>query len=219
MEIKVNTALVDQILELPEAPILIDQLNKAWKKEQALRLNFYNEISEMCKSEFINGAVIVHSPVVIEHNEANGNLYKMIDTYVVEHNLGFVGIEKILIKLTRNDYEPDLCYFKKDKAQQFKAGQKFFPAPDLIVEVLSKGTEKRDRGVKYKDYEKHGVEEYWIVDPFNKTIEQYCLNKGTYELILKADDGLIKTGVIKNLQIPIEAIFNKKSTNTFVKKI
>ena len=219
MTIKVNTKLIEQILDLPEAPILIERLNKALVEEQKKRLNFYENISEVCKSEFINGEVIVHSPVVIEHNEANGNLYKIIDTYVVKNDLGFVGIEKILIKLTRNDYEPDLCFFKKSQSDKFKRGQNFFPAPDLIVEVLSKGTAKRDRGIKYDDYEKHQVEEYWIVDAQKRMVEQYHLEKGKYELVLKSKSDIVKSFAIKGLQIPIETIFSKKLTNAFVKNI
>ena len=219
MTIKVNTKLIDQILELPEAPILVEKLIKALEEEKKKRLDFYENISEIHKSEFINGEVIIHSPVVIEHNEANGNLYKIIDTYVVENDLGFVGVEKILIKLTRNDYEPDLCFFKKVKSDKFKRGQKFFPAPDLVVEVLSKGIAKRDRGIKYDDYEKHEVEEYWIVDAQKKMLEQYHLKKGKYELVLKAKSGDVKSFAIKGLQMPIEKMFNKKLTNTFVKNI
>ncbi len=219
MTININHQLITQILDLPEAPILVKQLNKALEEEHKKRLNFYEFISEQHKAEFINGEVIIHSPVIKTHNEVNGNLYKIIDTYVVEHELGFVGIEKILIRLTRNDYEPDLCFFKKEKASKFKADQKFFPAPDLVVEVLSKGTAKRDRGIKYDDYQKHGVSEYWIIDAQQQQIEQYQLQKGQYELIVKSKTGEITSTSIEGLTFTIPTIFNKKLTNKFIKKI
>jgi len=219
MTIKVDNKLIDKILELPEAPILVNKLNELLAEEKKKRIDFYENISEIYKSEFINGSVIVHSPVVIEHNEVNGNLYKIVDTYVVDNDLGFVGIEKILIKLTRNDYEPDLCFFKKKKSAKFKAGQKFFPEPDLVIEILSKGTEKRDRGIKYQDYEKHQVQEYWIVNPQEKFIEQYHLKKGKYEMVLKTNTGEIKSFAVKGLKIPIKTIFDKKLTNSFVKSL
>ncbi len=217
MMIRTDHSLVDKILELPEAPVLLDQLRSALAEEQKRRLHFYEHVSEMEKSEFINGEVIVHSPVKKEHNEVSGNLYKIIDTYVVEHDLGFVGIEKILIQLTRNDYEPDLCFFRKEKAKGFKKGQQFFPEPDLVVEVLSKGTEKRDRGIKFEDYGKHQVEEYWIIDPRKETLEQYHLKKGNYDLVHKSATGLLKSFVLKGLEIPVETIFDKKKTHQFVK--
>jgi len=211
--------LISSILELPEAPILVSKLNKILKEEQKKRKHFYKIVSEVEKSEFINGKIIVHSPVVKEHNEVNGNLYKIIDTHVIEHDLGFVGIEKILIKLTRNDYEPDLCFFKKETSGDFVKGQKFFPAPDMVVEVLSKGTEKRDRGIKFDDYQKHGVKEYWLVDLSKEHIEQYQLRGEQYELILKSGSGEIKSSTIKNLTIPIKVIFDKKLTHQFIKSL
>ena len=215
----IHKELVEQILELPNAPLLVDELNKVLKKEKARRVDFYENISGVFKSEFINGEVIVHSPVIKSHNEVNGNLYKILDTFVVDRDLGFVGIEKLLIQLTRNDYEPDICFFGKEKAKSFEAGQKFFPPPDLVVEVLSTSTEQRDRGIKFQDYQNHGIESYWLVDPVKKFIEQYRLEDGSYTLILKSDTGEIHTRVIPGLVIPIPTIFDKKLTNTFIRSL
>ena len=113
-----------------------------------LQSRIVGAIAISLKAEFINGKIIIHSPVKKFHNEISGNLYNILKTFVVEHGLGFVGIEKILVRFTRNDYEPDLCFFNKEKAKKLKKEQSLFPVPDMIVEVLSKGTEARDRGVK-----------------------------------------------------------------------
>ena len=55
-------------------------------------------------------------------------------------------------------------------------------APDLVVEVLSRSTAKRDIGIKKTVYERNGVREYWIVSPWAKNIEVYHLIDGKYEL-------------------------------------
>ncbi len=216
---EVNKQLINKILDSPEAPKIIEYLNTVIEEEKRKRVDFYQSITEEIKAEFINGEVIIHSPVAIEHNEVNGNLYKIIDTYVVANNLGFVGIEKILIRLTRNDYEPDLCYFNLEKSNKFEKGQNLFPAPNFIIEVLSKGTAKRDRGVKFEDYQDHGVEEYWIVDPQKKTIEQYLLKRNKYELVLKSKNGDIKSKAIKNLSFPVNIIFDKLLTYKFTRSL
>lgn len=44
------------------------------------------------------------------------------------------------------------------------------PAPDFTVEVLSKSTASKDKGVKLEDYAAHGVRGYWIIDPIRKSI-------------------------------------------------
>ena len=55
------------------------------------------------------------------------------------------------------------AFFKNEKAKKFTTAQIIFPSPDLIIEVISKSTEKNDRGTKFEDYEAHAIEEYWII--------------------------------------------------------
>jgi Uma2 family endonuclease len=203
--------LLDQILDLPDAPRLVQQATDKLAQERIQREQFYNDIDESMKAEFINGEMIVHSPVMIEHNEANGLLFQLLNVYVRKNQLGFVGFEKIMIVLTRNDYEPDIVFFGPEKANQFKKGQTLFPAPDLVVEVLSKGTAGKDPGIKFTDYEAHGVGEYWIVDAQQEVVEQYLLVAEAYELTLKSGNGTIKSRAIAGFEIPIRAMFDESA--------
>ncbi len=211
--------IISSILQMPNAPIILQKINTELDKEKTKRNKFYNEITEQVKAEFINGEIIVHSPVIKLHNEICSNVHRLIDAYVYAKDLGFVGIEKILIQLTRNDYEPDVCFFGKEKSKKFKSNQKFFPAPDLVVEVLSKSTEKRDRGIKFQDYQAHKVMEYWIIAPSGKTIEQYVLKNKKYELLTKASSGEINCHAIKNLKFDTKALFNRKLNYTIIQQI
>jgi Uma2 family endonuclease len=54
--------------------------------------------------------------------------------------------------------------------------------PELLVEVISEGTWRRDRVDKKALYEQFGVAEYWIIDPDSRLIEVFTLAKGTYQL-------------------------------------
>ncbi len=214
-----HEAIYEQILELPDAPMLIQRVSHTLNEERKRREQFYNDIDESMKVEFINGEIIVHSPVMKRHNDASTKLFKLISTFVDIHDLGFAGYEKIMSTFTRNDYEPDIVFFGNEKASKFKPEQTLFPVPDFVVEVLSKGTAKNDRGIKYDDYETHEVKEYWIIDPKNEVIEQYILTEGKYELKLKSSNGTIKSDVITGFEIPIQAIFDKKLNVVALKKI
>lgn len=210
--------LISSILKLPDAPFLVQNLQETLKKESKKRLAFYNQITEQEKAEFINGEVIIHSPVMKRHHDVGYTLSRIMEEFIIQNDLGFMGFEKIMIALTRNDYEPDICYFKPEKAKKFKSDQVLFPAPDLIVEILSKSTAKNDRGIKFQDYELHGVSEYWIIDSKNKSLEQYCLSSNKkYKLNLKAKSGEIESQAIKGFRIPIEAIFDKKMASQIIK--
>ena len=219
-----HESLLAQILELPDAPMLVQKATQSLHEERLRREKFYNratnrDIDESMKVEFINGEIIVHSPVMKRHNEANGLLYKLLDTFVRKHKLGFVGFEKIMSTFTRNDYEPDLVFFGNEKAETFKEDQTVFPVPDFIVEVLSKSTSKYDRGIKFDDYETHQVREYWIIDPKNEIIEQYLLEDNRYELALKSSNGSIKSTVITGFEIPIRAVFDEELNFEILQKL
>jgi Uma2 family endonuclease len=201
--------LIEQILEMPDAYLLVQKIQTLLHQEHQKRQHFYEIIDENQKMEFVNGEIIYHSPVMKRHNEATNHLMRLLSAFVDKNNLGFVGIEKILIALTRNDYEPDICYFNQAKAQNFKPEQARFPAPDWIVEVISSSTEERDRGVKFQDYEAHEIQEYWLIDPDNQTVEQYYLKNQRYELLLKAKSGTIESQTLLGFEIPIQAIFDK----------
>jgi Uma2 family endonuclease len=139
--------------------------------------------------------------------------------FTQEHKLGSIYVEKALITLKRNDYEPDICFFKKEKAENFIDETLLFPAPDLVVEILSKSTHKNDRGIKFEDYAYNGIPEYWIIDPEHETAEQYILFQEKYELFSKTDNGVIVCKQIENLKLPAKAIFNAAANQEFLKTI
>jgi Uma2 family endonuclease len=214
-----SNRLISEILKEPDAYFLLQEAHIALDNEKARRIDFYNDITEQEKVEFINGEIIVHSPVMKRHNSASLLLAQLMNIYNIKNQLGFVGIEKIMITLTRNDYEPDICFFKKEKSNDFVENQTLFPAPDFIIEILSEGTKKRDRGVKFQDYQSHKIEEYWIIDPDHQTVEQYHLEDGEYELLLKSSEGNIKSFVMTNFQIPIQSIFDENINLETLKKL
>ena len=94
-------------------------------------------------------------------------------------------------------------------------------APDLVVEVLSPGTAKNDKGYKKDLYENAGVKEYWIVDVKSRSIEAYRLANGKYRLggvyQLPTDDMIerereactdtIPVSLYNDFSIPLEEIF------------
>lgn len=203
-------SVLENIIKSPKLRIYSKEIENILIEEQKRRKEFYENMKEGEKVEFINGEVIFNSPVKLVHNKATNLLFRLISTYVSTFNLGFAGIEKIMISLTRNDYEPDICFFNKSVSDKFSPKQMQFPAPDFIAEIISTSTEHIDRVIKFEDYAAHGIKEYWIVDPEKNTIEQYFLNDDKYDLSLKSDNGLIKSNSIHGFEIPIESVFNEE---------
>ena len=198
------------IMDSPMLPSIFKEIEFKLNEEALKRSQFLNEISENDKAEFINGEVIYHSPARLEHLSASRLLSQLIGIFISKYKLGYLGVEKMMISLTRNDYEPDICFFSNKKKKQFIKNQMRFTAPDLIVEILSKSTVKIDRGTKFEDYAAHGVMEYWIVDPDTEIHEQYFLNNGIYELNFKSGNGDVTSRAIEGFEIPVRAIFDEE---------
>ncbi|MDQ3322043.1 MAG: Uma2 family endonuclease [Acidobacteriota bacterium] len=199
----------ETILEMPNAVLLVEKVNSRLADEQKRRRHFYEIVEENKKMEFINGEIVFHSPVKLQHNNATVLLGMLLKAFVAKHKLGFVGVEKIMVSLTRNDYEPDVCFFGNETAKNFTSKQMKFPAPDFAAEVLSDSTAKNDRETKFQDYAAHGVGEYWIIDAEKQTVEQYFLQNEQYELLLKMKDGTIESVTVANFKIPVQAIFDE----------
>lgn len=211
--------VVGLLLEQPDAFKVIEAAQNKLREEQTRRERFYDEITPDIKAEFINGEVIVHSPVRSQHAFVSDNIFLIVSLFARKNKLGRTTHEKVMSRFTRNDYEPDIMFFRKEKAETIQSNQALFPVPDFVVEVLSDSTEDRDRGVKFNDYASHGVEEYWLIDVDNQTIEQYHLEKGEYKLIKKTDEGVIHAFVVAGLNIPVKAMFDEAVHVQFIQEI
>jgi Uma2 family endonuclease len=211
--------LLAPIQSSPFLPEVVDRLSSMLAAERQRRNKFYEEMTPEMKVEFIDGEVILHSPARNQHLDVTYNVATLVGSYVRLKNLSEVKIEKCLVVFPRNDYEPDIVFFGPAKAATLKQDTMKFPVPDLIVEVLSESTEERDRGVKFQDYEAHGVQEYWIVDAGRGLIEQHVLAGERYELRMKSGSGTLVSEAIPGFQSPVEAFFDAKANTASLREL
>jgi Uma2 family endonuclease len=81
-------------------------------------------------------------------------------------------------------------------------------APDLIVEILSPSTSRKDQNEKYRLYERSGVREYWVVDPLGKWLQQYSLRgDGTYEVERTFESGTLESSALPGLVIDVAELW------------
>ena len=101
--------------------------------------------------------------------------------------------------------QPDICVIC-DPSKLDDAG--CVGAPDLIVEILSESTAKKDKTNKFELYQECGVKEYWIVSPTDQYIELFVLEDGKYvrEGVYTKDDE-VRSGVLKNFDLNLNALF------------
>ena len=110
-------------------------LNQQIEWERRHREQFYEKMSLDEKVEFIDGKVIRHSPSRKDHLDVTKRLLKLLDTYVSIHKMGAMLLGKSLCVFPRNDYEPDIVFFGREKAAHLQPNTLKFPILDIIVEV------------------------------------------------------------------------------------
>ena len=156
--------------------------------------------------QLIDGEVIIAMPSIPKHQDVVREILVLL-TLIARKIGGKAFDSPIEVYLDENNvFEPDVLYLTVDS--QCTIGEKRLTgAPELVVEVLSPSTAKYDRQQKYQAYEKHGVNEYWIVDPVHETIEVWTLNKdGKFERQGAYADDKFKSATLGE-EVDVKAIF------------
>ncbi|MBQ9487031.1 MAG: Uma2 family endonuclease [Selenomonadaceae bacterium] len=117
------------------------------------------------------------------HGRLLFKLARVLDDYTFDHKNGYVFTDNVDVYLPDgNLFRPDLTVVTKETAGIINWKKAIFGVPDMVVEVLSPSTRVRDLTVKKDAYESNGVKEYWIVDPYMKSVDVYILQDGKYKL-------------------------------------
>jgi Uma2 family endonuclease len=135
-------------------------------------------IPEGVKADLLDGVIYVASPDNLEHLDISGWLYRLMCDYIDAHDLGgHVYQLRAAFRLDEaNAPEPDLAYVLSERA--FIHQRTFINgSPDLVIEIVSSDSVERDYRKKYRQYERFGVSEYWIIDPLERKMTCYRLGK------------------------------------------
>jgi Uma2 family endonuclease len=101
-------------------------------------------------------------------------------------------------------------FIAKEREKIIERGGPVWGSPDLIVEVISKGTVQHDRVTKKNLYARFGVKEYWLVDPKSETVQVLVLENGKYEDFDFGEIGvknMVKSQVLTGFELDIQTIF------------
>ena len=144
-----------------------------------METNLAYKLEEDVEEEIIGGRVVMMASPTMNHLFIAGNIHTIFNNYLRGKKCTPCPDGTTLFLENGEKYKPDMmvvCDPDKTKPKGV------FGAPDLAVEVLSPSTAKNDKGHKKDVYEKHGVREYWIVNPVDRSVEQYVLENGRFVL-------------------------------------
>src|SRR5262249_27114250 len=149
---------------------------KRWTYEE------YCQLDDERRYEIIDGGLRDAPASDTWHQDASRKLFRLIDRFVTTNNLGDVFYAPVDVVLNEeNTVQPDLVFIARAHASMIQR-RAIFGVPDLLIELVSRSSLRRDRYDKKALYARFGVKEYWIGDPANKSLEILTLRNDRYEL-------------------------------------
>ena len=144
------------------------------------------------KTEYSNGDIFYMSPTHPNHNKVQNEIYFQLRSILNNCNKCDVYTSDVAVKFENEEssyqFEPDIMITCDNKFD----GSIYKGIPNLIVEVLSRATKDRDKGLKLDIYEKFGVKQYWLVDINLREIIIYSDNiNGKYKTIRTYTEDMI----------------------------
>jgi len=168
----------------------------------------YALLPEGAPYQLIGGKLVMTPSPIPYHQSISMRLELKLASHVLERNLGMVYDAPLDVYLEETEtYQPDIIFIAKERRSIIEP-TKINGAPDLVVEILSPSTAYYDLKKKFKVYAKHGVKEYWTVDPLEKSVEVYTGKDGNFNLMQRAEkEGVISSEVVKGFAVEIKDIF------------
>jgi len=163
------------------------------------------------RHELIDGEHYVTASPNLRHQQVSGRLHLAIGHWLETHPIGQVYYAPLDIVFTDFDVvEPDLLYMSNERAASIGTPEHLKGAPELLVEIGSPSTRKRDETIKRRLYERSGVSEYWVVDPELDIVRVFRRRDGAFgrpvELSAEAGD-VLTTPLLPGLEIPLARLF------------
>jgi Uma2 family endonuclease len=180
---------------------VLEKQAKRWTYEEYYRLD------DDQRHEIIDGNLLVAPALDTWHQSWIGDLYALLRTHVVRNKLGKVFMSPVDVVLDpENTVQPDIVFVASAQLSIIQRPA-IFGVPDLLVELVSPSSVRRDRYDKRDLYARFGVREYWIGDPANKALEILTLKEGRYELHGCAEQkGKLTSLVLSSLEFDLTEI-------------
>lgn len=176
---------------------------RRWTYEDFLRLP-----DDGNRYEIVEGELLVTPTPLKSHQKAVGTLYYLLRLHLEANPIGECFIAPFDVILSDDTVvEPDLLFMSLQRLE-LATERGVIAAPDLVVEVLSDSTRRRDLGVKRRAYARYFVREYWIVDPDSGRLAVCVLERGELRKRIEATSGEVASPlVLPGFSVPLAKLF------------
>ncbi len=151
-------------------------------------------------TEWVAGEVVVHLPPTARHQQVAAFVFMLVQLFVefFRHGRALIAPVGLLVTPTGPLRQPDVVVLKTEHADRLRPGYVECPA-DLVIEVVSPDSVRRDREQKMAEYQASGVREYWVVDSrTGREREEFQLlgEDGRYRRVEPDSEGVYRSSVL-----------------------
>jgi len=159
--------------------------------------------------ELWDGELIMPPAPSFFHQEVVDRFHDTLKAWVRPRRLGrTVALPIDMILTSRRVTQPDVLFVSNERLHIVE--DRVRGAADLVAEVLSPGSRRRDRIEKRDLYEQHGVREYWVIDSEAETVEVLFLDRGEYRLAGRWRPGeQARSQLLKGFKVAVADLFAK----------
>ena len=163
--------------------------------------------------ELIYGRLYEMPSPTFEHQLILKRLMLILDEFVSKNKLGEVIPAPFDVILSEEVVvQPDIVFISNEGMRNIKEGR-LFGKPQLVVEIVSKGTFHRDTVKKKEIYQKFGIGEYWLVFPSEQVVQVWTLSKDKYTLYSFAElEGKVSSKLLKGFQLDLKEVFGGENS-------
>ena len=205
-QLKINShypIIGEQIIFLHNDQIVVTTITN----EKDFTAEDYMLLPESAPYELINGKLIFMASPFFIHQRVSSKLSIILGNYIYSNKLGEILTAPMDVHFdNKNVFQPDLLFVSIKRNNIIKRW--IMGAPDFIIEISSKSTDKQDHNEKMQTYGSENVLEYWIVKPQDEAIEIYHNKKRKMQLVQNASkNDTVESIAIKGLKLKVSTIF------------
>jgi Uma2 family endonuclease len=171
--------------------------------------------------EWVDGKVEPMPPISGDHSVLGSYLITLFTMFLARYDLGELRADPFQMK-TGPDLPgraPDILFVASRNLRRLQPTFLQGPA-DLVVEIISPGSETVDRVQKFQEYQQGGVREYWLIDPARRAADFYRRGRdGHFRLIPIGPDGIYRSLAMKGLWLKVEWLWDRPPVTTVVREL
>lgn len=174
--------------------------------------------NENTYAEWVDGQVVLFGRFDLHHQEVLGFLLMLMHSFIQLHDAGTLWKLPFELHLRNSARLPDLMFLAKEN-QHHLTEEGIEGYVDLVIEIISAGSGRRDRQTKMKEYAAAGIPEYWIIDPRTgkQRADFYRLDEtGRYQLFGMDEDEWVESEVLKGFRLRPQWLWQTESLNPYL---